>query len=91
MIDFDGVVDVDWQAKVLRHMCTWQLHAVDPDETFSNWVAEAGQGDEPYIVWAYSRWEKIRTMTSLDVEKLAYQTNLWQAHRNFGSDQQAAP
>lgn len=80
-----------WQANVLRHMCSWMLHEPDPDEKLRSWLDEAAEGDDEYIRWVLSTWHKMRDLTTLDLEKLAWQTNLWQAHRNFGSDEQRAP
>lgn len=91
VIDFDHGVDPDWQANVLRHFCSWRLHHPDPQLTFDHWIDEAAQGDEAYIVWALVTWRKLEDMAAFQLEALAYRTNLWQAHRGFGSNQQPPP
>ena len=84
VIDFDHGVDPDWQARVLRHMCHWALHAPDPQAQFESWIDEAAEGDEKYIVWALLTWRKLRDLAAFELEQLAVQTNQWQAHRTFG-------
>lgn len=91
MIDFDHGVDPDWQARVLRWMCSTCLHDPEPEARFEAWVDEAADGDDSYLVWALRAWKKLSRMPAFELEQLAYQTNLWQAHRCFGSSAQPAP
>lgn len=91
MIDFDNGVDPRWQARVLRYMCHWMLHYEDPEEIYQEWLNDGPELAEDKLRWVMQTWNKVSFLTSSSLEELAYQTNLWQAHQNFGSDQQRAP
>jgi hypothetical protein len=81
-----GDLPLDWRINCSMQITRWWLHSADPVEDFREWLAEAAEGDEPYMRYAMRSFEQTSHLNYVELEERMAMLVRWARRRQATLD-----